>query len=95
MERAERMYEDDFMSFFDDAYDAAVATSDHSHSTDQSESDEGRQKLPRRNRTFSGVGEHRKGGSYGLFCGFECFEFFASFFAYLIVTSEFWFRQDS
>ncbi|VDK32799.1 unnamed protein product [Gongylonema pulchrum] len=63
VERAERIYEDDFLSFFDDPYDAGVGTSDCSHSTDQSESDEGRQKLPKRNRTFNGVGEHRKGGS--------------------------------
>ncbi|MCP9260450.1 hypothetical protein DINM_003801 [Dirofilaria immitis] len=62
-QRAERLYEDDFVSFFDDTYDAGAGTSDSSHSTDQSESDEGRQKLPRRNRTFSGIGERRKGGS--------------------------------
>ncbi|VDM94795.1 unnamed protein product [Thelazia callipaeda] len=64
-ERAEKMYEDDFMSFFDDAYDADVGagTSDSNHSTDQSETDEGRPKLPKRNRTFSGIGERRKGGS--------------------------------
>lgn len=60
-QRAERMYEDDFVSFFDDTYDAGAGTSDSNHSTDQSESDEGRQKLPRRNRTFSGIGERRKG----------------------------------
>ncbi|KAL3998979.1 RhoGEF domain family protein [Acanthocheilonema viteae] len=63
VQRAERMYEDDFVSFFDDTYDAGACTSDSNHSTDQSESDEGRQKLPRRNRTFSGIGERRKGGS--------------------------------
>nr|CDQ06190.1 Bm7244, isoform a [Brugia malayi] len=62
-QRAERMYEDDFVSFFDDIYDASIGTSDSNHSTDHSESDEGRQKLPRRNRTFSGIGERRKGGS--------------------------------
>ncbi|CAG9530540.1 unnamed protein product [Cercopithifilaria johnstoni] len=61
VQHAERIYEDDFVSFFDDAYDAGACTSDSNHSTDQSESDEGRKKLPRRNRTFSGIGERRKG----------------------------------
>lgn len=61
VERAERMYEDDFVSFFDDAYDAGAGTSDSCHSIDQSESDEGRQKLPRRNQTFNGIGERKKG----------------------------------
>ncbi|VDK83631.1 unnamed protein product [Litomosoides sigmodontis] len=63
VQHAERIYEDDFISFFDDSYDAGACTSDSNHSTDQSESDEGRQKLPRRNRTFNGIGERRKGDS--------------------------------
>ncbi|KHN79768.1 Rho guanine nucleotide exchange factor 2 [Toxocara canis] len=60
-ECAMRLGEEDFMSFFDDVCDVAVT--DSTTSSDHSEGDESRSRLPKRNSTFHGTALPHRGVS--------------------------------
>uniref|UniRef100_A0A915B4K9 DH domain-containing protein n=1 Tax=Parascaris univalens TaxID=6257 RepID=A0A915B4K9_PARUN len=62
-ECATRLSQEDFRSFFDDAYDASVVGSDFTAFSAFNESDENRLALPKRTRTFHGTALPHRGST--------------------------------